>query len=124
MAARIKHLGAVAVVVDGRVRDLSALRRFAAEMPIWSRGTSIIGAGAETKAWGFNVEVQIGQCFVEPGDIGVIDEEELGVVVIPKDALEEVLQMLPKLVEADEKVMEDVLVGGEVGEAFKKHRGK
>ncbi|KIW02487.1 uncharacterized protein PV09_06290 [Verruconis gallopava] len=124
MAARMRALGATAVVVDGRVRDLSTLRNLSSDMPIWSKGTSIIGAGAETKAWCTNVEIQVGQCFVAPGDIAMIDEEELGVVVIPKEDLEEVLRMLPKLVDADAKVMEDVLAGGEVGEAFKKYRGK
>lgn len=124
MAARMKTLGARAVVVDGRVRDLTTLRNLSKDMPIWSRGTSIIGAGAETKAWCTNVEVQIGQCFVAPGDVCMIDEEESGVVVIPKEDLEEVLRILPGLVEADEKVMEDVVAGGEVGAAFKKYRGK
>jgi regulator of RNase E activity RraA len=124
MAARMCHLGAKAVVVDGRVRDLRTLRDLSADMPIWTRSTSIIGAGAEAKAWCTNVEVLVGQTSVMPGDIGIIDEEELGVVVIPKEDLEEVLELLPKLVGADERVMEDVLAGGEVGEAFKKYRGK
>lgn len=124
MAMRIKTLGARAVLVDGRVRDLATLRNLSAEMPIWSRGTSIVGAAAEAKAWCTNVEVQVGQCFVAPGDICIIDEEEMGAVVVPKEDLDEVLRMLPKLVEADERVMEDVAAGGEVGEAFKKYRGK
>lgn len=124
MAARIRHLGARAIVVDGRVRDLGTLRNLTAVMPIWSRGTSVIGAAAEAKAWGTNVELLIGGTSVMPGDIGIIDEEENGVVVIPKEDLDEVLRILPRLVEADEKVMADVVRGGEVGEAFKKYRGK
>jgi len=123
MAARIKILGARAVLVDGRVRDLVALRGLSKDMPIWSRGTSIVGAGAEAKAWCTNVQVQVGQCFVGPGDVCMIDGEELGAVVIPKEALSDVLNLLPKLVEADERVMQDVLGGGEVGVAFKKYRG-
>ena len=124
MAARMRHLGAKAVVVDGRVRDLGTLRNLSAEMPVWSRGTSVIGAAAEAKAWGTNVELMIGNVSVMPGDIAMIDEEENGVVVIPKEDLEEVLRVLPKLVEADERVMAEVVAGGEVGEAFKKYRGK
>jgi len=123
MAARMKVLGVKGVLVDGRVRDLGVLREMSKEMPIWSKGTSIIGSGAETKAWCMDVAVQIGQCFVGPGDICMIDGEEIGAVVIPKAALSEVLEMLPKLIAADEKVMEDVLAGGEVRAAFKKYRG-
>lgn len=124
MATRISRLGAKAIIVDGRVRDLSELRSLTSEMPIWSKSTSIIGTGGEAKAWGTNVEMTIGGTIVRPGDIGVVDEEEVGVVVIPKEDLEDVLRMLPKMVEADERVMEDVRGGGDVGTAFKTHRGK
>jgi len=45
-----------------------------------------------------------------------------GVVVIPQDQLDEVLELLPKLTSADEKVIEDVRKGGLVREAFAKYR--
>jgi regulator of RNase E activity RraA len=121
MAARMKHLGALGIVVDGRVRDLSTLRDL--NVPVWSRGTSIIGAGAETKAWAVGEEVNIGHCFIRPGDIVMIDYVENGIAVIPRKAVQDVLDMLPKLVSADEGAMRDVLAGGEVGEAFRKWRG-
>jgi regulator of RNase E activity RraA len=118
------YLRAKAVVVDGRVRDVSTLRQLSGDMPIWSRGTSVVGAGAETKAWGTNVELRIGEVSVMPGDIGIVDEEEGGVVIIPKEDLDEVLRMLPGMVEADAKVEAEVIAGGTVGEAFAKYRSK
>jgi regulator of RNase E activity RraA len=121
MAARMKHLGALGIIVDGRVRDLSTLRDL--NVPVWSRGSSIVGAGAETKAWAVGEEVHIGHCFIRPGDVVMIDYVENGVVVIPRKAVDDVLKMLPKLVSADEGVMQDVLAGGEVGDAFRKWRG-
>lgn len=120
MAVRMKQLGAQGVVVDGRVRDLVALGE--TEMPIWSKGTSIIGAGAETKFHAKNVPIQVGETTVEPGDIVMIDSSENGVVVIPQGKLDEVLELLPKLVGADEKVIQDVVQGVSVKEAFKRHR--
>ncbi len=33
---------------------------------VWSRGTSVVGAGAETKAWATDVPVSIGDAVVEP----------------------------------------------------------
>lgn len=117
---RMAKLGAKAVLVHGRVRDLSALRSL--DIPIWSRGTSIIGAAAEAKAWATNVPVQIGHAVVEPGDVVMVDGEENGAVCVPKKMLERVLEMLPRLVRADEEVMKEVLEGGEVGEAFRKYR--
>jgi regulator of RNase E activity RraA len=121
MAARMVKLGAKGVVVDGRVRDLDTLRGLG--VPIWTRGTSIVGAAGESKAWAVNVEVHIGNVTVEPGDLVMIDPAESGVVVIPRRAIDKVLEMLPKLVEADENVMAMVVGGGEVGDAFRKFRG-
>ncbi|KAF2733464.1 DlpA domain-containing protein [Polyplosphaeria fusca] len=122
MAARMKILGAQGIIVDGQVRDLVALNEL--EIPIWSRGTSIIGAGAETKFHARNVPVRIGNITVEPGDIVMVDPYERGTVVVPRGKLYDVLKMLPALVEADEKVERDVEEGVTVQEAFKRHRGK
>ena len=56
------------------------------------------------------------------GDIIVIDPSESGIVSIPKTKLDAVLELLPQLVAADEKVMEDVEKGVDVREAFRRHR--
>lgn len=55
------------------------------------------------------------------GDVIFADPLE-GVVLIPQQILDEVLALMPKLVEADNKVMKDVVNGGNVFEAFKAHR--
>ena len=121
MAARMKYLGAEGLVVDGRVRDIVALNE--TQLPIWSKATSIIGAGAETKFHARNVPITVGETVVEPGDIVMIDPFENGVVAVPQGKVEELLELLPKLVGADEKVIADVEQGVSVQEAFAKHRG-
>jgi hypothetical protein len=55
------------------------------------------------------------------GDIVFCDALE-GIVAIPKDLVDDVIDLMPKLVHADEKVKEDVQAGSSVFEAFKKHR--
>ncbi|KAI8935391.1 hypothetical protein NX059_007973 [Plenodomus lindquistii] len=120
MAARIKYLGAEGVVVDGRVRDLTALK--ATQLPIWCKGTSVVGAGAETRFHARNVPVQIGETVVEAGDIIMMDPEENGVVAVPLGKVEALLELLPRLVGADEKVVADVEQGVSVDEAFRRHR--
>jgi regulator of RNase E activity RraA len=122
MAARMKHLGVHGLVVDGRVRDLVALNE--TQLPIWSVGTSIIGAGAESKLHALNVPVHIGETTVEAGDIVMIDPFENSVVAVPQNKVEELLELLPKLVGADEKVIADVEAGVSVQEAFKRHRSQ
>jgi hypothetical protein len=46
-----------------------------------------------------------------------------GVIAIPIEHLASVIELLPLLVEADERVKEDVSQGVTVQDAFKKHRG-
>jgi len=120
MAARMKYLGAQSIIVDGRVRDLAALGELS--VPVWSRGTSVIGAGAESKFWAKQVKIKIGEVEIEPGDVVMVDPSENGVVVVPRRRLDEVLGLLPGLVQADEKVIADVEGGGSVKEAFAKYR--
>lgn len=45
-----------------------------------------------------------------------------GVVAIPQDLVDSVLEVLPRLVEADDRVKEDLKTGVSVKEAFAKHR--
>ncbi|QDS74695.1 hypothetical protein FKW77_000411 [Venturia effusa] len=121
MAQRMVKLGAKGIVVDGRVRDLDTLRGL--NVPIWTKGTSIVGAAGESKAWAVNVQIYVGGVSIEPGDLVMIDPTESGIVIIPRKAVDAVLRMLPKMVEADEMVMAMVVNGGEVGEAFRRFRG-
>jgi regulator of RNase E activity RraA len=116
----MQYLGAEGIVVDGRVRDVTALNQ--TKLPVWSKGTSIIGAGAETKFHARNVPVKIGETVVEAGDIIMIDPFENGVVAVPQGKVEELLELLPKLVGADEKVIADVEQGVSVEKAFQRHR--
>ncbi|KAI9700058.1 MAG: hypothetical protein M1836_002592 [Candelina mexicana] len=119
MARRMKVLGAKGVVVDGRVRDQAELRYIG--LPVWSRGTSTVGAAAEAKPYAISVAVKVGDVVVEPGDIIFAHAFE-GVVSIPSKELDGVLTLLPKLAAADYKVKIDVRDGFTVKEAFAKHR--
>ncbi|KAL4953179.1 ribonuclease E inhibitor RraA/Dimethylmenaquinone methyltransferase [Aspergillus filifer] len=119
MASRMKYLGVTGVIVNGRVRDLSELHSSA--LPIWARATSTVGTGAEAKAGLRNVGIDVGGVLVEPEDIVFADPLE-GVVVIPGSLLDEVLRIMPGLVEMDERVKGGVEGGMSVREAFGKFR--
>lgn len=56
------------------------------------------------------------------GDIIFCDPLE-GVVAIPRDLLDQVLETMPKLIAMDDKVKEAVGQGSSVQDAFKKFRG-
>jgi regulator of RNase E activity RraA len=104
------------------VRDVPALKDLS--IPIWSRGTSVVGAGAETRFHARDVGVDVGNGIkVEAGDYLVVDEAEEGVVCVPKDRVDEVLVVVRRLVAQDEMVEREVREGGSVKEAFRKYRG-
>ncbi|GAA5872665.1 hypothetical protein JCM8547_003724 [Rhodosporidiobolus lusitaniae] len=125
MSARLKHVGALGTVVDGRVRDLE--EQVEQKWPLFSRdlGTT---AGAELCfASKLNVPVPLQDpsqpgVMVNPGDILVGDVN--GLVSIPSQLLEEVVRILPELVETDQACLEDVKNGRPVAETFKERRGR
>ncbi|QQK45768.1 Ribonuclease E inhibitor RraA/Dimethylmenaquinone methyltransferase [Penicillium digitatum] len=119
MATRMKALGIKATVVGGRVRDLKELQ--ATGLPIWARATSTVGSNAEAKAGARDVPVSIGGVPVSPGDIIFCDPLE-GVVAIPRELLDQVLELMPKLTRMDEQAKEAVALGMSVTDAFKKFR--
>ncbi|QRD83000.1 DlpA domain protein [Aspergillus flavus] len=121
MAVRMKYLGVKGALVNGRVRDLSEIRE--CQLPVWARATSTVGTAAEAKPGARNVPVSLGGVTVSPGDIIFCDPLE-GVVAIPRELLDQVLDLMPKLVAMDDKVKEAVLQGSNVFDAFKKFRTK
>ncbi|KAF3912222.1 hypothetical protein ABW21_db0209856 [Orbilia brochopaga] len=120
VAARIQKLGCAAVVVDGRIRDVSELVSLG--LHVWAKGTSTVGAGAEARCVSVGEEIEVAGIRITPGDVIFADPVN-GVVCIPKDRLNDVLELLPKITGADEKVRTDVLENGSsLQEAFNKHR--
>ncbi|KAL7811438.1 ribonuclease E inhibitor RraA/Dimethylmenaquinone methyltransferase [Trichoderma aethiopicum] len=120
MALRMKVRQVAGIIVAGRVRDLDELR--STNLPIWGYGTSTVGAGGGSVPWATQVTVQVNGVDISPGDVAFSDPGN-GVVIIPRDKLDQVLDLLPGLVAADIKVKEDVARGMPVSEAFRLHRG-
>lgn len=124
LATRLKVRGVQGVVADGRVRDLTSIGELCAEdqFQVWSRSTSTVGTGLEAKAWSADVPITVNGLTVQPGDVLFADPAERGIVVIPVDKLQSVVELLPGLKEADDRVVADVTAGVDVTEAFKRHR--
>ncbi len=81
-----KH-GIAAFVVDGVIRDLAETR--ANQFPVFARGVIPIPGGKDVIGT-LNQPVRCGGVLVAPGDVVVADEE--GIVVVPANRLDEVLQ--------------------------------
>ncbi|GAB0137095.1 menaquinone methyltransferase [Epichloe bromicola] len=147
MALRMKMRRVEGIIVAGRVRDVQELRSTklpVGESPppplppfllllffffpqlnqngqILALGQSTVGSGGGSIPWALQVPLDINGVNVSPGDIAFQDPAN-GVVVIPRDKVDQVLEMLPRLTSADDKVKEDVLKGMSVHDAFQLHR--
>ncbi|MEI3612332.1 RraA family protein [Pseudogracilibacillus sp. SO30301A] len=86
------------LVVDGVIRDLIDIK--ALNFPVFSKGTTV-SSGGKTGPGETNVPISCGGASVNPGDIIVGDVD--GVVVIPRDRAEEVLDGAKAKMKADDE---------------------
>ncbi|GME62126.1 Ribonuclease e inhibitor rraa dimethylmenaquinone methyltransferase protein [Neofusicoccum parvum] len=124
MSLRARELGAAGVVVDGRVRDLQEHRDL--DFPVFARAVGTTAGGAVCRPSAVNVPVRLNsadqEAWIEPGDYVVADLN--GVVRVPRDMAEAVLEAIPAIVEADKKCAEGIKQGRTVEDVFKEFRGK
>jgi len=133
MSAGAKAHGVVGVILDGRCRDISEHRSLS--FPVFARGHSTLGQGTFSRPSELNVPLRIeprggggeggGNKFagteVNPGDMVVGDLD--GVVCVPKELVDVVVERCAKGREVDERCMEDITAGKPIKETFKKWRG-
>ncbi|KAI1387023.1 ribonuclease E inhibitor RraA/Dimethylmenaquinone methyltransferase [Hypoxylon trugodes] len=124
MSLRAKYLGAAGVIIDGFLRDLQEHRDL--EFPVFSKGTGTTAGNSVCFASEINVPIKlqstIQEATINPSDYIIADLN--GVVCVPADLVEKVLEVIPDIVGADEKCANAIRNGVTVKEAFKTYRGK
>lgn len=103
-----KNLGVQGFVVDGVIRDIAAIRSL--DFPVFALGTTV-AAGNKNGGGVVNVPISIGGVTVHPGDFIVGDID--GVVVIPKDDGEKIVEGAEAKLTKDEAREKEVLANGE-----------
>lgn len=106
MVSCMDKLGVAGLVVDGTVRDIETLREIG--MPVFARGT-VCGAGDKEGPGEVNFPVACGGVVVNPGDLVMGDDN--GVVVIPKDDIEEAIAGADKKLAAEAKRRKEIAEG-------------
>ena len=114
-AAKMK--GVSGVIIDGAARDVDACEEL--EFPVFARGVVPITARGRIVQEAFNRPIRIGDVHVRPGDILVGDVN--GVVVIPIERIDEVLNEAEKLMEKEESMKKDLISGLDILEVDKKY---
>lgn len=93
IALACRRHGLAGIVTDGGCRDIDGLERIG--VPMFARGTILYGPGSVIRPVAANVPVACGGAEVRPGDIIAADVN--GVLVIPADALPDVIRLTAEL---------------------------
>lgn len=110
--------GAAAVLVDGFVRDRTAM---AAEgLPVYATDEAVVGPAGRAAVVAVGVPVTIGGCEVAPGDVVVGDAG--GVVRVASDASAAVLDDARRYAEAEARVLDRLAAGETLLDAYTSKR--
>ncbi|KAM0808586.1 putative DlpA domain-containing protein [Seiridium cardinale] len=121
MSTRAKWLGAEAVVVDGRIRDVNEHVEFG--FPVFARSNSILGSNSFTRASRVNVPLQFkGDLWINPGDLMIGDAD--GIVVTPPSLVDQVVALCQERADIDEKMFEELRKGAAMGPLIKSFRNE
>jgi 4-hydroxy-4-methyl-2-oxoglutarate aldolase len=115
MGAKMK--GVSGVVVDGAARDIDMCAKF--EFPVYARGTVPITARGRIMQESVNEVIRIGNVQVRPGDIVMADIN--GVVIIPVEKLDEVLEVAEQISQKEEAMVAELKKGVPIIEVDKKY---
>lgn len=96
--ALAQNMGLQGIVLDGAIRDIQEIR--ALDFPVFYRATTI-AASLKGAPGELQVPVSVGGVSVQPGDIIVGDAN--GVIVVPKEKEEEILNAALKKIEKDKE---------------------
>ena len=99
--------GISGVVIDGACRDLDDCVEI--DFPVYARGTVVATARGRIMEEATNVMIQFGGVQVRPGDIVMGDRS--GVVIVPQEHIEEVLDKAEALYTKEENMIRDIRNG-------------
>jgi regulator of RNase E activity RraA len=115
MSTRAKHLGARGALVDGFARDIDGIR--AIDFPCFCTGYYAQDQGPRGKVIDYRCAVEIGGVRIVPGTLLFGDKE--GVLVVPRDAEEEVVRLALEKVRGEKLVANAIRNGMSAVEAFR-----
>jgi regulator of RNase E activity RraA len=136
MSAGALSRGATGAVISGNARDIAEHRSL--NFPVFARGHSTLGQSPFTRVSEVNVPVTIEPRYplssdslvqgsfpaltIRPGEWMLADED--GVVCVPKELEDQVVEVASRGRVIDELCMQDIQGGRGVAETFKDRRGR
>ena len=106
VAQKAKHKKIAAIVVDGLIRDLESVEE--SDFTIFAKGVTPLGP-TKNGPGEINTPINCGGIVIHPGDIVIGDED--GLVVVPQQHLNLIIERMGSWKEATSKYIENVRKG-------------
>lgn len=111
-----KYRGGVGAIINGYHRDTRQIEKI--DWPVFSMGSYAQDSGVRTQVVDFRCTIEIGGVTIHNRDLIVADED--GVVVVPKEVEEKVIEEALEKIKGENKFVEAIRNGMSSTEAFKK----
>ncbi len=117
LSTAARHRGASGAIIDGVARDIKLIREM--NFPVFAAGINPISSKGRIIAIDHNCPVKIGGVIVHPRDLVVADLD--GIVVVPGDKAEEVIERALEIVTRETKTRDELKKGAGLYDVFKKY---
>lgn len=107
--------GALAVLVAGGLRDVAGCRRLG--LPVWARAVATAGPAGSFEVVAVGEPVTVGTATVADGELVLVDED--GVVALPAEGAEDLLDDARAYAAAEERVAAELAAGLPLREAYR-----
>lgn len=115
-AAKLK--GIEGIVIDGAFRDLDVIKKIG--FPVYARGVVPVTARGRIMQESVNSLIQCGGVQVRSRDLVIADEN--GVVVIPKEKIDEVYKVAIEFYKKENKMIEELRKGRSIVDVDKEYK--
>ncbi|MCS7143121.1 MAG: RraA family protein [Aigarchaeota archaeon] len=117
LSARAKEMNIRGTVINGVCRDVDVIR--AISYPVFSKGRFMMTGKDRVQLAGINEPINVANVLIKPGDVIVGDDS--GVVVVPQEIAEKVLEAALEIYEKESRILEDVKRGVPLSEARERY---
>jgi regulator of RNase E activity RraA len=113
--ATSKHTGLVGCVADGIMRDIDEYKGYG--LPVYGKGITQQSIRGRSACEGIDIPVELSGVAVRPNDLIIADDN--GVVVVPRERVEEVLRIALVIKGTEDRVIAAIRSGEDAVEAHK-----
>ncbi|MFB6300755.1 MAG: RraA family protein [Halobacteriales archaeon] len=99
--------GVIGAVIDGSITDTRAIERL--EFPVYARGRSPRTTRLHGRGGDINVDVQIGNTVVTPGDVAIGNRD--GVLFVPQSRIAEAIELTAGVDEREQRIFDGLAQG-------------